>query len=93
MEPLGLAMAEKLNKAKGPTKVIFPLQGFSFANRHVDKDEFDDPESDYLLYETLKRNLRSDIEIVQCDMHINDEAFADKAADLYIGLYRQKRET
>jgi uncharacterized protein (UPF0261 family) len=93
MEPLGIAIAGKLNKAKGPTKVIFPLKGFSFANRHVDKDEFDDPESDYLLYETLKRHLRPDIEVVQSDAHINDDAFADKAAELYIGLHRQKRET
>lgn len=91
MEPLGLAIAEKLNKAKGPTAVIFPLRGFSFANIHVDKEEFDDPESDRLLLETLKKNLRPDINVIECDLHINDEEFAYQAAEVYFSLYSQKK--
>ncbi|MGD0231469.1 MAG: Tm-1-like ATP-binding domain-containing protein [Syntrophorhabdales bacterium] len=91
MEPLGRIMAEKLNKAKGPTAVIFPLKGFSFANLHVDKEEFDDQESDYILLETLKKNLRPDIKIVECDLHINDAEFAYQAADVYSALYAEKR--
>jgi uncharacterized protein (UPF0261 family) len=91
MEPLGLTMAEKLNKAKGPTAVIFPLKGFSFANLQVDKEEFDDPESDYLLLETLKKHLRPDIKVTECDLHINDEEFAYRAADVYSALYAEKR--
>lgn len=92
MLPVGTAIAEKLNKAKGPTRVIFPLKGFSFANRHVDKEEFDDPESDYALFDVLKQNLRSDIDLVGCDLHINDSAFADKAAEVYIDLFDQKKQ-
>ena len=90
MEPLGKIMAEKLNKAKGPTAVIFPLKGFSFANLHVDKEEFDDPESDRVLLEVLKKNLRSDIKVVECDLHINDEKFAHQAAEIYANLYAEK---
>lgn len=55
MGPLGLTIAEKLNKAKGPTAIIFPLKGFSFANIHVDREEFDDPESDYLLLDVEEK--------------------------------------
>jgi uncharacterized protein (UPF0261 family) len=90
MGPLGLAMAEKLNKAKGPTAVIFPLKGLSFANRQVDKEEWDDPEADRVLLETLKSNLREDIKVIECDLHINDEAFASKAAEVYSALYAEK---
>jgi uncharacterized protein (UPF0261 family) len=91
MVPVGTTIAEKLNKAKGPTKVIFPLKGFSFANRHVDKEEFDDPESDYALFDTLRKSLRPDIEVVGCDLHINDDAFADRAAELYIDLFAEEK--
>jgi uncharacterized protein (UPF0261 family) len=90
MKELGKVMAAKLNKAKGPTRVIFPLKGFSFANIHVDREEFDDPESDYLLLETLKKNLRSEIKVIECDLHINDEEFAYRAAEAYVDLYKEK---
>lgn len=91
MEPLGLTMAEKLNKAKGPTAVIFPLQGLSFANRHVDKEEWTDTEADRVLLETLKKNLRPDIKVIECDLHINDAEFAHRSAEVYIDLYKQKK--
>jgi uncharacterized protein (UPF0261 family) len=92
MENIGKVMAEKLNKAKGPVKIIFPLKGFSFANVHVDEKEFTDPESDRLLLETLRKELRSDIDIIECELHINDAAFANKAAHVYEELYAQKKE-
>jgi methylmalonyl-CoA epimerase len=91
MAELGKVMAEKLNKAKGPTAVIFPLKGFSFANLHVDKEEFEDPVSDRLLLDTLRNNLRPDIKVIVCDCHINDEEFANAAAATYTGLHADKR--
>lgn len=91
MAPLGTIMAEKLNRAKGPTGVIFPLKGFSFANIHVDRQEFDDPESDHVLLETLKKNLRPDIKVVACDVHINDEEFAYRAAEIYVSLWEANK--
>jgi uncharacterized protein (UPF0261 family) len=90
MEDVGRVMAEKLNKAKGPVSIIFPLRGFSFANLHVDKEEFDDPESDRLLLETLKKRLRPNINVIECDLHINDREFAYQAADVYSALYYEE---
>lgn len=89
MEKLGRVMAEKLNKAKGPVKIIFPLRGFSIANL-VLREVFDNPEADGLLLETLRKNLRSDIEVITCDMHITDVEFAHQAAEVYLDLHRQK---
>ncbi|MGD0231471.1 MAG: Tm-1-like ATP-binding domain-containing protein [Syntrophorhabdales bacterium] len=87
MEAVGAVIAEKLNKAKGPTAVIFPLKGFSFGSTHIDKEEFGDPEPKYLLLETLKKQLRPDIKIIECELHVNEEEFACRAADVYSELY------
>jgi uncharacterized protein (UPF0261 family) len=89
MEEVGKVMAEKLNKAKGPVRILFPLKGFSILNL-VNNGEFDDPEADRLLLETLRKNLRPDIGIMECDMHINDEAFAFRAAEAYLDLHKPK---
>ena len=82
-------MAQKLNRAKGPTAIIFPLRGFSIANK-LAKEGFDDPEADHLLLETLKNNLRADIKITECDVHIDDEEFAQRAVEVFLNLYREK---
>jgi uncharacterized protein (UPF0261 family) len=58
----------------------------------VDKEEWDDPEADRALLETLKSNLRADIKVIECDLHINDVAFAHKAAEIYSALYAEKRK-
>lgn len=89
MEEVGKVMAEKLNRAKGPVRILFPLKGFSIMNL-VNKGEFDDPEADRFLLETLRKNLRPDIGIIECDMHINDEAFAYRAAEVYLGIHGAK---
>jgi len=91
MEELGKIMAEKLNRAKGPTAIIFPLKGFSVANL-LGKEEFDDPEADHLLLQTLKKTIRSDIKIIEYDIHINDEEFAHRAADIFLDLYQEKEK-
>ena len=89
MEEVGKIMAQKLNVAKGPTAIIFPLRGFSIANK-LAKEGFDDPAADHLLLETLKNNLRPDIKIIECDIHIDDEEFAQRAVDVFLNLYREK---
>lgn len=89
MEEVGKIMAQKLNVAKGPTAIIFPLRGFSIANK-LAKEGFDDPEADHLLLETLKNNLRPDIKIIECDIHIDDEEFAQQAVEVFLNLYREK---
>lgn len=89
MEEVGKVMAEKLNRAKGPVRILFPLKGFSILSV-VNNGEFEDPEADRLLLETLRKNLRPDIGIIECDMHINDEAFALRAAEVYLGIHGAK---
>ncbi len=77
---LGRVMAEKLNKAIGPTAVIIPKQGFSAADK--EGNDWYDPEANLALINALKRNLKPEIKLVEMDAHINDKLFAETAAKL-----------
>lgn len=89
MAEVGRVMAKKLNKAKGPTAVIFPLKGLSILDK-VD-DEFNDPEANEAFFESLAENLRSDIKIKRVDAHITDSAFAEEAAEMLYKLVGDKK--
>ncbi|MGD0231192.1 MAG: Tm-1-like ATP-binding domain-containing protein [Syntrophorhabdales bacterium] len=77
-------MAEKINKAKGRTGVIFPLKGLSILDKW-DK-EFDDPEANRAFFETLKQGLKNGVEVREVDAHITDGLFAEEAAKMLCAL-------
>jgi uncharacterized protein (UPF0261 family) len=77
---LGRVMAEKLNKAIGPTAVIIPKKGFSGPDK--EGNDWHDPEANLALIDALKRNLKPEIKLVEVDAHINDKLFAETAAML-----------
>jgi uncharacterized protein (UPF0261 family) len=77
---LGAIIAEKLNKATGPTALFVPLKGVSAID--VEGMPFYDPAADKALFEALRKNIdRSKVELVELDMAINDPAFADAMVD------------
>ena len=80
MAATGKALAEKLNKATGPTTVVVPLRGFSPGNR--EGKALYDPETDQAFIEALKQNLPPSIKVIEVDSHINDESFAEQAVDI-----------
>ena len=79
MALIGKTMAEKLNKAVGPTAVVIPIKGFSPGNKQG-KNLYD-PESDRAFLRALKQDLKPAVEIVEMDIHINEEAFAEQVVD------------
>ena len=87
MEEIAKCVADKLNKATGPTAVIHSLKGISA------QDLFDpgfvDNEANLAYLETLKRDIRPDIEVREVDAHVNDPVFADEAAEMLLRLMRQ----
>jgi uncharacterized protein (UPF0261 family) len=87
MEEIAKVIAEKINKAKGPTAVILSLRGLSVLDQ-VDKD-FVDNEANYALFEVLKKNLKPEIEVKEVDAHVNDELFAEEAASMLYRLMSQ----
>jgi uncharacterized protein (UPF0261 family) len=67
-------IAEKLNKAKGPVKVLIPLGGWSSVDRRG--TDFYDKDLDRVFVEELKRELRKEIEIREVDADLDTPEFA-----------------
>jgi uncharacterized protein (UPF0261 family) len=74
-------MAEKLNKAKGPVTILFPLQGFDAHDRPG--GSFYDPEGRMKFLETLKERLEPSVKLIELNMHINDQVFAEKVIEIF----------
>ena len=85
---LAKTVAYKLNQSHNPIKVLIPLKGWSEADR--EGDVLFDPESSNAFSKTLQTLLKSDIEVIKIDYHINERAFADVAADLMIKMIKDQ---
>jgi uncharacterized protein (UPF0261 family) len=81
---LGLEIAQKASAAKGPTAILLPLRGVSA----IDKEggPFWWPEADRALFERIRGELSSRVELVELDLHINDPEFARAAAAKMLDL-------
>ena len=86
---LAETIAEKLNRAKGPVKVVIPLDGWSEADSP--NGPLCDPATNGALVSELRSLLNSGIEIVEVKAHINDEEFAEKVACELDGLMKESR--
>lgn len=84
MAIIGKTMAEKLNKAVGPTQVLIPLGGFSMYCHPG--EPLHNPEGDRTFIESLKKQLKSSIPVLEIEAHINDPIFAQTAASVLIKL-------
>lgn len=78
---VGRVMAEKLNKATGPTAVVIPLQGFEEWDRSG--SELHDPEGIIAFSQALKENIKPEIKVIELDAHINDKTFSDTVLSLF----------
>jgi len=76
---LGKIIAEKLNAATGPTALALPLAGVSMID--VEGEDFHDPEADAALFDALRANLDDDVELIERETDVNDEAFATLLAE------------
>ena len=74
LKTIAATFAEKLNKAKGKVKFLYPAKGFC----SQDKEGLAlwNPEGNPIFLTELKRKLRPDIPIIEVDAHINDDEFA-----------------
>jgi uncharacterized protein (UPF0261 family) len=78
-------IANKLNKAQSPVRVLIPERGVSALD--AEGKPFHDPDSDKVLFEALEGKLTSPmVDVTRCPMHINDEAFAQQLVDAYLKL-------
>lgn len=84
----GKVIAQKLNKSKGPTAVIFPLRGLSEFDK--EGEIYYDPEGDKALLEELKRYLDARIPLVEVDAHINDQEFSEEVMKIFDQIIQVK---
>jgi uncharacterized protein (UPF0261 family) len=77
---LGTRLARRLNAATGPTSLFLPLRGVSAID--VDGAPFRDEAADRALFGAIQDQLDTQrVELVEMDMDVNDDRFADAMAD------------
>jgi uncharacterized protein (UPF0261 family) len=84
---LGELVAERLNEARGPLRVVVPTRGFSLADS--EGGDLWDPEADHAFIESLRSALRPEIAFETVDAHVDDPDFADLVADRYLTLLEE----
>jgi uncharacterized protein (UPF0261 family) len=89
---LGRLFADRLAGARGPFVVLIPTRGFSENTKRRTHDingrpigQWAQPQTDRVFIDTLRQHLTTG-RIVELDLHINDEAFADACADAFFEL-------
>lgn len=77
---IGTAIGRKLRAATGPTTVLIPLRGVSALDDA--NAPFEDPHARAALSDALRAELTgARVRVEEHDLHINDEAFADRLAE------------
>jgi uncharacterized protein (UPF0261 family) len=82
--------AEKLNKARGPVKVLIPTRGWSSLDR--EGSVLHAPEEDKIFVEELRRNLRPEIEIQELDCHLEDVEFALALVEAFVKTEQSRKK-
>jgi uncharacterized protein (UPF0261 family) len=85
MSAVGTVMAEKLNRAKGPTSVVLPLQGMGPMPRY-----FSNPEMDKELLKgwagfrrSIKKALNRGVRYIELDVTFNDPLYTKTVLELF----------
>lgn len=81
---LGELIASKLNRAKGPARLVLPLRGLSNVDRPG--GPFEDAEARCVLFDTLRKALDPFVPRIELDLHINDAAFGRALASELIAI-------
>ncbi len=89
---LGGEFAKRLNSAKGPVRILIPLEGFSEHSKRRacdlngdDKGPWKRPDDYRTFIDSLKTSLKSG-QIEELPLHINDNAFADACVEAFIKI-------
>jgi uncharacterized protein (UPF0261 family) len=95
-EKLGRAMAERLNQAKGPVRVMIPSEGFSEHTKRRaqdlagnDRGPWQRPEEYRAFIDTLKAHFDRG-QIQELPLHINDANFADACVGAFIEISKEQ---
>lgn len=82
---IGRILAEKLNRATGPVRVLLPLKGVS--QYSSPGGPLVDHAADEALFTALQKELRPDIPVTVYELAINEPAFAGHIAQALMDIY------
>jgi uncharacterized protein (UPF0261 family) len=77
-------VADKASRSEGPVTIVIPSQGFSAYDQKGEL--FYDPEADKAFVETIQQEVGEQVKVVSVDAHINDDAFAQEAVELFLQM-------
>lgn len=86
MASLAATISGKLNRAKGPTRVMIPMKGFSEADA-IGAPLYE-PITNQAFLSALKSGLNPEIEVIEVNAHINDAEFAEAAVSTLNSMMR-----
>jgi len=81
---LGEILAEKLNASTAAVTVLIPLGGLSVIDSPG--GPFWSPEADGALFDALKKNLRSDVPVIEIEANVNAPEFSRRCAEELLTL-------
>jgi uncharacterized protein (UPF0261 family) len=85
-QKLGQEIAEKLNNARGPVKVLLPMEGISKVSSSG--GVFYAPDTDHILFETIKQQVSPNIAVIEVQANINHPQFAEQAVNHLLELIK-----
>ncbi len=91
---LGEMLAQKVNKSQGLVAILLPLKGISQID--VPDGVFYRPETNQVLFRSIKEQAQQSVPVLEVDAHINDTIFAEKAVSTLLTLldrHRKKLQT
>jgi uncharacterized protein (UPF0261 family) len=83
-DQLGRQIAQRASASRGPTAILVPLRGVSAIDR--EGQPFWWPEADQALFQSLRNWVGPQVKLIELDLHINEQAFADAAAGMLMEL-------
>jgi uncharacterized protein (UPF0261 family) len=83
---IGEMLASAANQSKAKTAVLLPTKGVSMLDSEGER--FWNPEADQACFDAIRRNLDSNIPLIELDCNINDEMFSAAATDTLLAMIR-----
>jgi uncharacterized protein (UPF0261 family) len=83
-------VADKLNRAKGPVKVLIPEKGWSALS--IEGEQLHDPDADRAFVQELEKELKPEIKVIRLNTDLNSSEFAAAVAETFHEMMKKHLE-
>ena len=91
LRQIARVMAERLNRATAPFRVLIPLKGWSSLDR--EGCALYDPEANAAFTEELKKWLNKKEAVKEVDLHLYTPEFARRLVDEFVAIFDEHKKT